>query len=256
MTAISSIARRLARLSTRPSQRMETTATGVIISRQQQQPPGEVRRPGQAGEHLQRLADQFAEERVQPIGHLIHVVRKAAHQVGRAVLAERGQVHPQGATVEELPQVESAQLGQPHHEHVVGHQEHVLDQRPRHHQTGDQQQRLEGALGQIPVDIGLHRPVRLQGPGGPIAIGRGVGDGPFERPAGLGVAGRGDGQLPPQAGPARLRLLRHRRVGILDLPVDPLVHRLVLEDHLDDGIEDADVRDPEQRPPSGAETGR
>jgi hypothetical protein len=41
------------------------------------------------------------------------------------------------------------------------------------------------------------------------------------------------------------RLLRDHRLTVLDLPVDPLLHRLVLEDHLDDRVQGADVPPPE-----------
>ena len=86
---------------------------------EQQQPPAKPGRQSQAGEHLQRLADQLAEQRIQAAGHLAHVVGEAAHQIGRAVLAEGGQIHPQRAAIEELPQVEDGPLRQPRHQHVV-----------------------------------------------------------------------------------------------------------------------------------------
>ena len=155
MTAISSIARRLARLSIFASQRIEKAGRGHDNQGQQQQPPTEHCRPDQAGEHLQRLADQLAEQRIQSAGHLAHVVREAAHQVGGAVLAEGGQVHPQCAAIEELSQIEDGPLRQSRHQQVVGHQKQVLQHGARHQQQGDEEKRVEGIVGQIRLDVRL-----------------------------------------------------------------------------------------------------
>ena len=147
MPAISSIARRFARLSILASHRIEKAATGVMnkVSSSSRQLMNAASR--QAGEHLQRLADQLAEQRIQPLGHLTHVVGEAAHQVGRAVFAEGGQVHPQGAAIEHLSQIERGQLRQTRRQHVVGHQEEVFHHRSQQQEDGDEHERSKGSAG-------------------------------------------------------------------------------------------------------------
>ena len=103
-------------------------------------------RQHQAGDHFQRLADHLAHQRVQAAGHLVHVVREAAHQVGRAVVAEGGQIHPQRAAIEELAQVERRQLRHPRDEDAVGDQEEILQQRARQEHEDHQHEGFEGIL--------------------------------------------------------------------------------------------------------------
>ena len=209
--------------------------------RKQQQPPADPGRPHQAGDHLQRLEDQLSENRLQPVADVGRVVGEAAHQVRRAFVVEGGQVQPQGAAIEELAQVERGQVGQPGHEHVVGNHQDALQNGADQGHDHDQDERLEGIVGQVAIEIGLGPDVGLVGQRFVVEAGLQVMEGRFE-----------------------FRLLLRRRggelgLGLLDLAAqvadglaaaidfvgDPVLDRLAFQDDLDERIDRADVASPE-----------
>jgi hypothetical protein len=115
-------------LSIRASARI-TSGQRCDDQRQEQKLPRDHRGKDQAGDHLERLAQQLAEQRVQAGHQILHVVGEAAHQVGRAVVGERGHVHAERPRKEELAELVGPQLRKPRHEHRVDYQKEVLDDR-------------------------------------------------------------------------------------------------------------------------------
>ncbi len=237
-----------------PLQRLGQPADGQAgqrgnDQRQQQQPPGNQRRQRQAGQHLQRLAHHAAEEAFHPRGHALHVVGEPAHQVRGPLVVEHGQIQPQRAAIEPFPQLEGGQLPQPRRQHAVEDREQVLQHRAQEQGRGDQDDRLERVLGQIAVEIGLQPHV---GPLRPL-----LGLQPRLRGGQVGLqlrAALGRGGLQRLL----LRLQRAAQLGFVaagldDLAVGPLLQRFPLEDHLDEGIDRADVSAPEDGHGQGAQ---
>ena len=120
--------------------------------RQQEQLPADPGRSGQAGDHLQRLADELAEQLAQAVGQAFHVVGKTTHQVARAFGAEMREIHAQRMTVERLGEVEDRQLHDARHEDRVDDQEHALQERAHQQQHADQHDGFESVMRQVGDD--------------------------------------------------------------------------------------------------------
>ena len=149
------MARRLARLSAFGKPADQKRGQRRDQQRHQQQPPANPGRADQAGEHLQRLADRPAKQRLHAAADAVHIVGEAAHQFAAAVLAEAGQIHPQRAAIELLAQFERGHERQPIDPNRIEHHADVFEQRRDHQHADDQDQRLERIVGQIAIDVGL-----------------------------------------------------------------------------------------------------
>ena len=152
-----------------PLQRLGQPADGQAgqrrdHQRKQQEPPGNPGRHDQASHHLQRLADQAAEEAFHAGGHVLHVVGEAAHQVRGALVVEGGQVQPQRAAVELLPQTEGGQLRQPRRQHAVDDRKQVFQHRSQQQGRRDQRDGLERIVRQIAIEVGFQPDVGSLGP--------------------------------------------------------------------------------------------
>ena len=185
--------------------------------------------------------DQFSENRLQAVADVGRVVGEAAHQVRRAFVVEGGQVQSQGAAIEELAQVERGQVGQPGHEHVVGNHQAALQNGADQEHDHDQDERLEGIVGQVAIEIGLGPDVGLVGQRFVVEARLQVTEGRFEFRLLLRLRG---GEL----GLGLLDLAAQVADGLaaaIDFVGDPVLDRLAFQDDLDERIDRADVAAPE-----------
>ncbi len=227
------MARRFARFSVLASERMNHPGHGSENQRKQQQTPADQAGADKAGGALDRLADHLAEQCAEALGDALHVVGEPAHQVRRALVGERRQVHLKRPAEEELAEVERGKLREPRHQDGVAHHAEALDHGSGQNQADQDCQRLKRVVGQMALDCRFGPCVEARPP-------------PFRLQArrrqllltlqGRPRAGRRPGKLlrgPPDHG-LRLRLCLPVPG---DLLVDPIVKRFVLEDDLDEGID-------------------
>ena len=208
--------------------------------RKQQEPPADPCRPHQAGDHLQGLDDQFSENRFQSVADVGRVVGEAAHQVRGAFVVEGGQVQPQGAAIEELAQIERGQVGQPGHEHVVGNYQEALQNGADQQHDHDQDECLEGIVGQVAIEIGFDPDVRLVGQRFVVAAAFQGTECRLQLRLLLRACG---GKL----GPALRDLLVQIADGLvaaIDFIANPGLDRLAFQDDLDERIGRPDVASP------------
>ena len=120
--------------------------------RQAGQPPVQPEGPAQAEDDPQRLADQLAQQRDEPLAERVHVVGEPGHQLGRALVGEAAQVEVERAAEEEVADVELRQLHDVGDQDFLEEHEEALDRHADDDQAEQEQQVAEAVRGEIAVD--------------------------------------------------------------------------------------------------------